>query len=190
MEADWEIEIGGDAPVIDVSWIGFVDLRLMPDKANTLPEVLFLPSLASALVRLNAPASSFLSAKCDVWAIESVDPFEFDAPLQSAVHGLACYIDLAPFDSQNWIDPTVVGDWCKQLCLNLRASGLCCCRADLIVRRAIAKLGQESIGLSAYVSACGPTVDATKAQLAAALAVFVGAVESAGPLDASRSKIQ
>jgi hypothetical protein len=30
MEADWEFEVGGDAPVIDALWPGFVDLRLSP----------------------------------------------------------------------------------------------------------------------------------------------------------------
>ena len=38
MEADWEIEIGGDAPVIEAHWFGFVDLRIEPSRANELPE--------------------------------------------------------------------------------------------------------------------------------------------------------
>ena len=31
MEADWEFEVGGDAPVIEALWAGFVDLRSQPD---------------------------------------------------------------------------------------------------------------------------------------------------------------
>ena len=27
MEADWEFEVGGEAPVIEASWEGFIDLR-------------------------------------------------------------------------------------------------------------------------------------------------------------------
>ena len=27
MEADWEVEVGGGAPVIEAFWPGFVDLR-------------------------------------------------------------------------------------------------------------------------------------------------------------------
>lgn len=184
------MEIGGDAPVIDAAWIGFVDLRLTPDKANALPEVSVLPSLATALVRLNAPDSSFLTAKCDVWPIQPVDPFEFDAPPESALHALACYIDMVPRDAQSWTDHHVAANWCKQLCANLRGSGLCCCRADLVLRRAIGRLGQEPIGLSAYVSACGPTAGDAKAQLEAALAIFVGTVEFARGLSVEHSKLQ
>ena len=32
MEADWELEIGGDAPVIEAHWTGFVDLRADPSE--------------------------------------------------------------------------------------------------------------------------------------------------------------
>jgi hypothetical protein len=37
LEADWEFEVGGDAPVIDALWPGFVDLRLpsRPEIART-----------------------------------------------------------------------------------------------------------------------------------------------------------
>ena len=34
MEADWEFEVGGDAPVIDACWPGFVDLRRIPGAAR------------------------------------------------------------------------------------------------------------------------------------------------------------
>ena len=33
MEADWEFEVGGDAPVIEARWPGFVDLRRNPERA-------------------------------------------------------------------------------------------------------------------------------------------------------------
>ena len=38
MEADWEMEIGGSAPVIDAFWAGFEDLRRSPERAGALPE--------------------------------------------------------------------------------------------------------------------------------------------------------
>jgi hypothetical protein len=40
MEADWEFEVGGDAPVIEAPWPGFVDLRLHPERAWQLSEAL------------------------------------------------------------------------------------------------------------------------------------------------------
>ena len=38
MEADWEFEVGGDAPVIEACWEGFIDLRKTPERARQLPE--------------------------------------------------------------------------------------------------------------------------------------------------------
>src|SRR4051812_38986462 len=53
MEADWEFEIGGDAPVIEANWKGFVDLCAHPERVSELTECGELPALAEALVRLN-----------------------------------------------------------------------------------------------------------------------------------------
>ena len=44
MEADWEIEVGGKAPVIEARWPGFVDLRLHPERASQFPEAAELPA--------------------------------------------------------------------------------------------------------------------------------------------------
>ena len=46
MEADWEVEIGGDAPVIDACWEGFVDLRRAPERAGAVAGSAELPALA------------------------------------------------------------------------------------------------------------------------------------------------
>ena len=42
MEADWEVEIGGGAPVIDACWDGYVDLRFNPRMDSSLPPDTFL----------------------------------------------------------------------------------------------------------------------------------------------------
>ena len=39
MEADWEVEVGGGAPVIEADWPGFVDLRGEPERVNEMEEV-------------------------------------------------------------------------------------------------------------------------------------------------------
>jgi len=46
MEAAWEVELGGEAPVIEAIWPGFVDLRLHPEQAWQLPEAAQLHALA------------------------------------------------------------------------------------------------------------------------------------------------
>ena len=55
MEADWEVEIGGGAPVIDACWEGFVDLRETPNEAFHFSEAQQLIVLAEVLKTLNAP---------------------------------------------------------------------------------------------------------------------------------------
>ena len=111
MEADWEVEIGGDAPVIDACWDGFVDLRLdprtdsspLPDtylkRAQGLAESANLPGLSEALVQLNGLHSPAWTSKCDVWPIldtADIDADELDAPQEDATFAWACYIDLVP----------------------------------------------------------------------------------------------
>ena len=181
MEADWEIEIGGHAPVIDACWSGFVDLRSAPEKAFQLTEVVEFSALGSALATFNASDSSFVTVKCDIWPVDTtdlIDPIEFDAPIESAVHGLACYIDLLRRDAELWTDPQVVIGWCKRVCSALQASSLRCCRSDLLIRSAVGAGGQSAIGVTAYGAACGPTKEAAKASLALAVKVLAKCIQS------------
>ncbi len=38
MEVDWEVEVGGGAPVIEALWMGFVDLRRNPERLGEIAE--------------------------------------------------------------------------------------------------------------------------------------------------------
>jgi len=129
MEADWEVEIGGAAPVIDACWPGFVDLRFHPrvppdaylTRARELMESANLPNLPEALVRLNGLNSSrspIWTSKCDVWPVldpANLDAVELDAPQQDATFGWACYIDLLPLHG-SWPAPAVEkpGSWAAE----------------------------------------------------------------------------
>ena len=46
MEADWEVEIGGDAPVIEAQWPGLVDLRANPERICEIAEASAFPPLS------------------------------------------------------------------------------------------------------------------------------------------------
>jgi hypothetical protein len=177
MEADWEVEIGGQAPVIDAHWTGFIDLRLAPQRAWQLPEAAQLPALADTLLRLNSSSSPVWTSKCDVWRPDTFDPDELDAPPGERNCAVACYIDLlpraGPSSDQPWPDPEQAVAACKTLCARLRAAALRCCRADLIVRQASIAPGRLDLGVTAYFTACGSTPAAAAAALAFALAAFV-----------------
>jgi hypothetical protein len=179
MEADWEFEVGGDAPVIDAFWQGFVDLRLAPERVRDLPEAAQFPALATVLERLNLQSSPVWTSKCDFWPLlepEEFDPDELDAPSGCSAHAMGTYIDLLPKTDRAWSLPHLAEDACKHLCSLLGPVPLRCCRVDLIVRRALIAPGQRDMGISAYITACGPTPVEAARTLEAALAAFAHAL--------------
>jgi hypothetical protein len=181
MEADWEVEIGGQAPVIEAYWTGFIDLRLAPERAQQLHEAAQLPALAHTLVRLNAPSSPVWTSKCDVWHPDTFDPDELDAPPGRRSCAIACYVDLLPRGDRPWPDPQDAIAACNSLCARLRDVALPCSRADLIVRRAFIAPGLLGVGVTAYFTACGSTSEDAAAALASALAAFVDSLNVGHP---------
>lgn len=189
MEADWEVEIGGEAPVLHADWPGFVDFRLFADKVNTLQEVQQFSPLGLVLGRLNASQSPVWTAKCDVWALGSLDPYEFDALPEESLVGLACYIDLLATDTREWATPVQVTGWCRLICARLKTLAIRACRVDLVVRAAILSCGEAGLGVTAYVSAAGREAAAARARLADALVACADAICGEGNLSLN-SKLQ
>jgi hypothetical protein len=180
MEADWEVEIGGAAPVIDACWEGVVDLRLSPEQASHLPETRELPALAEALLELNSASSPVWTAKCDVWRPAKVDLDELDAQPGEEKCAIACYIDLLPRTDRQWQTPEHAVAACRTICAFLHGAPLRSCRADIIVRRAYLALHRPDQGITAYLTACGGTPDGARATLETALRVFAVSVHHAG----------
>lgn len=172
MQADWEFEVGPGAPIIDAAWAGLVDLRRNPGGIREIGETALVPSLAPALLRLNSASSPVWTAKCDAWTPEAIDPGELDAPDPQTACALACYIDLLPSDATDWCTPAGMEAFCRHLCGLLRAIPVRCCRADLVVRRAVLSAETEALGITAYLSACG----ASSSQAASALSAAIDAL--------------
>ena len=175
MEADWEFEIGGEAPLIEAYWSGFVDLRAHPERVSELNECRELPALAGALVRLNAADSPVWTSKTDVFVPEHIDADEMNAPADEADHAVACYIDLLPRNDQMWNVPAEAERHCRDLFAGLRVIELSRCRVDLVVRRAVVA-GADDLGITAYFTACGATPSEAKARLGECIGSFVEAV--------------
>lgn len=185
MEADWEVEIGGSAPVIEASWPGLVDLQHSPQRAFSLPETADCPALAEALIRLNAPHSPVWTSKCDFWPhlqADAFDPFELDARPDQAAHATGCYIDLLPREDQQWATHQLAVAVCQRVCALLRSNPLPCARLDLILRRAIPAPDHTGLGVTAYLTACGPSPSAAARTLADALDLFAGALHAESTL--------
>jgi hypothetical protein len=179
MQADWEFEVGGDAPVIDAFWPGFVDLRSTPSHAWRLAETGELIALAATLERLNSQASSVWTSKCDYWPElkpDEFDPDELDAPPGSSAHAAGCFIDLLAKADRAWSLPHLAKAVCRSFCSVLGAIPMRCCRVDLIIRRATMVPEVIDLGISAYITACGPTANDAKRILESALTIFADAL--------------
>ena len=184
MEADWEFELGPDAagfaaPVIEAHWAGFVDLQRQPERAVDLPETAQFPALADALVKLNAADSPVWTSKCDYWPhLETgeFDPDELDAPSGCSAHAMGCFIDLLPRSNPAWDLPEMAEKACKRICGLVNAVPLRCCRADLVIRRAIVTPEIMDLGVTAFLTVCGESPAEAKRTLEAALAAFTDAL--------------
>jgi len=190
MEADWEVEIGGDAPVIDACCDGRVDLRGAPELAAQLPESEPLPAIARALVQLNSDLSPVWTSKCDVWSPEDFDPDELDADDREGKCALACYIDLLPRSDRRWPSTDQAVAQCRMICARLHNQPLRCCRADLIVRQAHIAPGRHDVAITAYLTACGHLLDSARATLESALSAFVSAILHSDDPATPASKLQ
>jgi hypothetical protein len=156
MEADWEIEIGGGAPVIEALWTGFIDLRQNPERIGEIAEAAAFPALARLLTALNGAGSPLWTAKCDLWQPDN----EEGCPSGSS---LACYIDLLPREGMVFADWKQAECFCRECIARLdqrppiaspsvpQHKNSFKLSLDLIVRQAVAG-NVEGFGVTAYLS--------------------------------------
>jgi len=176
MEADWEFDIDGDAPIIEARWPGFVDLRIEPNRVGELAETRHLPGLADALARLNAVNSPVWTCKTDVFVPVQIDPDELEARSEEATHFFACYIDLLMPNDQRWNSVSEAERDGKELCARLRDIPLRRCRVDLVIRQAHIEPNSNDLGATAYLTACGQTESDAKSRLTECLSLFAEAI--------------
>jgi hypothetical protein len=174
MEADWSVEIGGGAMVIEASWAGLVDLRQTPEKITELEEVRRFPPLGWALKELNILGGALWTSKCDVWTLIPVktDPDEMGAKPEDMRAGKACYVDVLLRERVSFSSFERQERWMRNLTRRLRGIELPRTRADLVIRRAVTR-SHTGYGLTVYCSACGPTDEDAQVSLEHALHAVV-----------------
>ena len=97
MQADYEIELGPDAPALEVPWRSsdgssrYFDLRARPELLLEISEAAGNPELGRFLSAVNAPRSHFQSAKCDSWLSDEITEAE---QIYEARWKFASYVDL------------------------------------------------------------------------------------------------
>jgi hypothetical protein len=177
MEADWEFEIGGDAPVIEAYWSGFIDLRAHPRRISELSECRELPALADALLALNKTDSGVWTTKTDIFIPERIDLDEIAACADEGAHAISSYIDLLRREERAWVNLEIAERDCKQICTRLKMIDLSRCRVDFVVRRAIVA-EVDALGATVYLTASGSTDADARSRLGECLDVFTGVMVS------------
>lgn len=191
MEVDWEVEVGGGAPVIEALWMGFVDLRRNPERLGEIAEAANFPALADLLRVLNEAGSPVWTAKCDLWETEPAELAATESGAFAAVPSaaLACYVDLLPVEGQIFAQWTEAEGFCRQWVARLEELPLSDCRVDLVVRQAMAGEA-EGFGITAYVGGTGEDRSGAAVALSAALVAFAAAIPPCcGPATAA-TKLQ
>lgn len=194
MEADWEVEIGGGAngaaaPIIDALWNGFVDLRRYPERIVEIAEAVAFPPLARLLLALNRAESPLWTSKCDLWEPDELTSRGISAGDSGAASAMACYVDLLPVEGKVFAPWETAEAFCRELVSRLAELEVPECRAEFVVREAIAG-NAEGFGVTAYLSGAGPLRSTAAEALEAALLAFAGSIPSPAPPEAAVPKQQ
>jgi hypothetical protein len=184
LEADWEVEIGGSAPIIEAHWPGFIDLHAEPQRITEIAEATKFPPLADLLFFLNSAGSPVWTSKCDIWE-----------PEPSA---LACYVDLLPRRGGLFADWEQAEAFCRVLINRITPrfvpagelqpgrhpilvgsdSSNSAANLTLVVRRAVTE-HSDGFGVTAYFSADADCSPNTATAIAAAMVAFSNALAKA-----------
>jgi hypothetical protein len=160
MQADFSVELGGDAPALEIPWrsddpgVRYYDLKTHPELVLQIPEASHYPELASFLSRINAAGFPLATAKCDVWSSSKVVPEE-------EIFGdrkFVSYVDLIFVDASDRYSLEKHEAFVKELCRLLGHAPEIAATVELVVRHcyyrhedSVAESGPEGRSLSPTV---------------------------------------
>ena len=154
IDADWSVELGGGAPVIDALWSGFVDLRSEPQRITELAETAGFAPLSELLLALNAPTSAWWTSKCDLWQEESLR---------------AAWVDLLPRHGLVFTEFSDAENAARRLSAALDGLTDADGSIEIVVRQAVAGEA-EGYAITLYLSAEAEALSALMQQLSLAVA--------------------
>lgn len=137
MQADYSVEIGGEAPALEIPWRSvdgaarYFDLHVRPELLLEIDEAQRFRELGEFLAVVNAPGSPLATAKCDVWATRELNAEEaiFGAPLK-----LASYVDLV-FGGEERFSFPQHEEFARALCALLNKAPEMPSAAEFVIRR-------------------------------------------------------
>jgi len=136
MQADFSVELGGNAPVLEIPWrsddprVRYYDLKNHPELVQQIPEAIAYPELGAFLLRINATNFPLATAKCDTWSSSEVDPEE-------EIFGdrkFVSYIDLFFVDERDRCSFEKHEAFAKELCRMLGHAPEIAATVELVIR--------------------------------------------------------
>lgn len=136
MQADFSVELGGDAPALEIPWrsagpqVSYYDLKNHPHLIQQIPEAVAYPELAAFLLRMNAAEFPMATAKCDVWLSNEVAPEE-------EIFGdrkFVSYVDLVFVDEADRCSFQKHEEFSKELCRLLSHAPEIAAKVELVIR--------------------------------------------------------
>ena len=136
MQADFSVELGGEAPALEVPWslnapcVRYYDLKKHPELVQEIPEAAAYPELGAFLSRINAAEFPLATAKCDAWSSSEVAPEE-------EIFGdrkFVSYVDLIFVDESERCSFEQHEAFAKELCLLLGQAPEIAATVELVIR--------------------------------------------------------
>ena len=136
MQADFSVELGRDAPALEIPWssddphVRYYDLKRHPDLVQKIPEAAAYPELGAFLSRINATEFPLATAKCDAWASNEVAPAE-------EIFGdrkFVSYVDLVFVDETERCSFEKHEAFAKELCRLLSQAPEIAATVELVIR--------------------------------------------------------
>jgi hypothetical protein len=136
MQADFSVELGGDAPALEIPWrsdnphVRYYDLKNHPELVQQIPEAAAYPELGSFLSRINVARFPLATAKCDAWTSNELD-------LEEEIFGdrkFVSYIDLIFVDERERCSFEKHEAFAKELCRLLSHAPEIAATVELIIR--------------------------------------------------------
>jgi len=155
MQADFYVELGGDAPALEIPWrsddpcVRYFDLKKHPELVQEIPEAVAYPELGAFLSRINAAEFPFATAKCDAWVSSEISPEE-------EIFGdrkFVSYVDLVFVDESERCSFAKHEAFAKELCHLLGQVPEIAATVELVIRHCYSSI--NGFCLTAYVTGFG-----------------------------------
>lgn len=136
MQADFSVELGGDAPALEIPWrsddpcVRYYDLKKDPELVQKIPEAVAYPELGAFLSRINAAEFPLATAKCDAWLSSEIAPEE-------EIFGdrkFVSYVDLVFVDESERCSFAKHQAFAKELCRLLGQAPEIAATVELVIR--------------------------------------------------------